>query len=166
MASWTLLIQLVMCAIIPCCTGSPAKLDEDGNSVWQPQNKVAFWIVTAIKWIGFIFLFGGIVTVIDGVYQMTPETVNGRGSVRSLVTAKFLALRWACLAMMASMNRLAQATPESRSQQKLDTSRSQQIVEIWFIEHDWHARSNTTSRHRCYGHRCGSRSHSAKALMS
>jgi len=81
MATWALLIQFVMCAIIPCCTGSPAKLDGDGNAVLEPQNRVAFWIVTAIKWIGFIFLYGGIITVIVGVYQMTPDTANGRGSV-------------------------------------------------------------------------------------
>jgi len=85
MATWALLIQFLMCAIIPCCTGSPAEINEDGNAVMEkkdgPAHKVAFWIVTAIKWIGFIFLYGGIITVIVGVYQMTPETANGRGSI-------------------------------------------------------------------------------------
>ncbi len=29
----------------------------------------------------FIFLYGGVIAVITGVYTMTPETANGRGSV-------------------------------------------------------------------------------------
>merc|ERR1719359_2037926 len=40
--------------------GEPVKCDEDGTPVWKPT--------------------GGIIAVIVGVYTMTPETANGRGS--------------------------------------------------------------------------------------
>merc|ERR1719487_201043 len=39
------------------------------------------YVALALKWITFIFLYGGVITVIIGVYMMTPETANGRGSV-------------------------------------------------------------------------------------
>merc|ERR1719160_877658 len=35
----------------------------------------------ALKWFTFVFLYGGVIAVIVGVYTMTPETANGRGSL-------------------------------------------------------------------------------------
>jgi len=34
-----------------------------------------------VKWLGFFLMYGGVITVIVGVYTMTPETANGRGAV-------------------------------------------------------------------------------------
>jgi hypothetical protein len=81
MATWSLLIQFVMVLVTPCATGQPADVDEDGNIKWEPENKILFYIVVAIRWLGFLLLYGGIITVITAVYTMTPETANGRGSV-------------------------------------------------------------------------------------
>jgi hypothetical protein len=81
MATWALLIQFVMIVITPCATGSPAHVDEDGNIKWQPEHPVLFYIVQAIRWLGYILLYGGVIAVIVSVYTMTPETCNGRGSV-------------------------------------------------------------------------------------
>jgi len=81
MATWALLIQFVMCLIVPCATGEAAELDDDGNSKWEPTNKVMLYAVLAIKWLGFVLLYGGIIAVIVGAYTMTAETANGRGSV-------------------------------------------------------------------------------------
>ena len=33
-----------------------------------------------MKWLTFLFLYVGIIAVITGLYTMTPETANGRGS--------------------------------------------------------------------------------------
>merc|ERR1719446_1246969 len=38
MATWAVLIQFLMCLIIPIATGAPAQLDEDGNAKWAPEN--------------------------------------------------------------------------------------------------------------------------------
>merc|ERR1719498_108173 len=81
MATWSLLIHFVMVLVTPCATGVPAQVDEDGNIKWDPENKILFYCVVAIRWLGFILLYGGIITVITGLYTMTPETANGRGSV-------------------------------------------------------------------------------------
>merc|ERR1719160_444687 len=81
MATWSLLIQFVMVLITPCATGVPANVDEDGNIKWEPENKCMFYTVAAIRLLGFFLLYAGIITVIVGVYTMTPETANGRGAV-------------------------------------------------------------------------------------
>jgi hypothetical protein len=81
MATWSLLIQFVMVLVTPCATGVPAQVDEDGNIKWEPENKILFYVVVAIRWLGFILLYAGIITVITGLYTMTPETANGRGAV-------------------------------------------------------------------------------------
>jgi len=81
MATWSLLIQFVMVLVTPCATGEPAHVDEDGNIKWEPDNKILFYIVVTIRALGFILLYGGVITVIVGLYTMTPETANGRGAV-------------------------------------------------------------------------------------
>jgi hypothetical protein len=81
MATWSLLIQFVMVLITPCATGVPAQVDEDGNIKWEPENKILFYCVVAIRVLGFLLLYAGIITVVVGLYTMTPETANGRGAV-------------------------------------------------------------------------------------
>merc|ERR1719258_743974 len=81
MATWSLLIQFVMVLITPCATGVPGQVDEDGNIKWEPENPILFYCVVAIRILGFILLYGGVITVMVGVYTMTPETANGRGAV-------------------------------------------------------------------------------------
>merc|ERR1719247_1470493 len=81
MATWSLLIQFIMVLVTPCATGVPAQVDEDGNIKWEPDNKILFYSVVAIRALGFFLLYGGVITVIVGVYTMTPETANGRGAM-------------------------------------------------------------------------------------
>ena len=81
MATWSLLIQFIMVLVTPCATGVPGQVDEDGNIKWEPENKILFYAVVTIRVLGFFLLYGGIITVIVGVYTMTPETANGRGAV-------------------------------------------------------------------------------------
>jgi hypothetical protein len=81
MATWAVLIQFLVGLVVPFCTGSPMKHDEDGTPVFQPDHPIALYCVLALKWITFIFLYGGTIAVITGVYMMTPENANGRGAV-------------------------------------------------------------------------------------
>merc|ERR1719157_456207 len=81
MATWSLLIQFVMVLVTPCATGVPGQVDEDGNIKWEPENKILFYAVVAIRILGFFLLYGGVITVIVGVYTMTPESANGRGAL-------------------------------------------------------------------------------------
>merc|ERR1719262_886098 len=81
MATWSLLIQFAMILVTPCATGEPAQVDDDGNIKWEPAHPIMLYIIIAIRVLGFFLLYGGIITVIVGVYTMTPETANGRGAV-------------------------------------------------------------------------------------
>merc|ERR1719161_585629 len=81
MATWAVLIQFLMVLVVGIASGQRVECDEDGSPKWEPSNKYVVWIALALKWITFIFLYGGVVAVIVAVYTMTPETANGRGSV-------------------------------------------------------------------------------------
>jgi hypothetical protein len=81
MATWSILLQFLMCMIVPICTGSPCQCDDDGHITWRPAHPIGFYIVETIRWLSFFLMYGGTITVIIGVYTMTPETANGRGSV-------------------------------------------------------------------------------------
>merc|ERR1719235_2726645 len=87
MATWSILLQFMMVLLIPICTlimegkATHPELDEDGNVKWQPSGKIALIVVQIIRWIGFILLYVGTITVMVGAYTMTAETANGRGSV-------------------------------------------------------------------------------------
>merc|ERR1719453_2362476 len=79
-ATWAVLIQFLMVIVIGLTTAGPVPLDEDGSPKWEPSNKILTYVALGLKWITFLFLYGGIIAVIVGVYTMTPETANGRGS--------------------------------------------------------------------------------------
>merc|ERR1719440_2015163 len=87
MATWSILIQFLMVLLIPLCTffmegkATHPELDDDGNVKWRPEGKIALIAVQAIRWLGFILLYVGTITVMVGAYTMTPEAANGRGSV-------------------------------------------------------------------------------------
>merc|ERR1719324_1016526 len=87
MATWSILLQFMMVLLIPICTlimegkAHHPELDEDGNVKWQPSGKIALIVVQVIRWLGFVLLYAGTVTVMIGAYTMTPETANGRGAV-------------------------------------------------------------------------------------
>merc|ERR1719478_2099280 len=81
MATWAVLIQFLMVLAVGIFSQSDVKLDEDGTPIWEPSMDILKYVALALKWITFIFLYGGMITVVVGVYTMTPETANGRGSV-------------------------------------------------------------------------------------
>merc|ERR1719163_1079074 len=80
MATWSLLISFVMCL----ATGlvmDKVETDEDGNVVNKFSNYYVGIAVTAIRYLSMLLLYGGIVMVVSGLFSMTPENANGRGSV-------------------------------------------------------------------------------------
>merc|ERR1719440_2206171 len=80
MATWAVLIQFLMVIFVGLTTVGPVPVDEDGTPKWEPTNPILTYVALGLKWITFIFLYAGIIAVITGVYTMTPETANGRGS--------------------------------------------------------------------------------------
>merc|ERR1719486_94170 len=55
--------------------------DEDGNIVNKFTNNYVAMFVTLVRYLTMLLLYGGIVMVIVGLFTMTPETANGRGSI-------------------------------------------------------------------------------------
>jgi len=89
MATWSILIQFLMVLCIPVVTwimeGSPRSpgVDDDGNvkGGFESCGQMGFIIVQVIRWLGFLLLYGGTITVMVGIWTMTPENANGRGAV-------------------------------------------------------------------------------------
>jgi hypothetical protein len=85
LASWALLIQFLMCLILPIFTGKKYNTDSlDGSKKADPkpiENPVGAWIVTVFRYLALICLFAGVITVVTSVLMITPETANGRGSI-------------------------------------------------------------------------------------
>jgi len=80
MATWSLLISFLMCM----ATGlvmDEVQTDEDGNVVNKFSNKYVGIVCTVIRYLTMVLLYGGMTMVVVGLFVMTPETANGRGSV-------------------------------------------------------------------------------------
>merc|ERR550514_1418106 len=80
MATWSLLISFVVCLATAAVAGK-VEVDEDGNVVNKFKNKGATIGINVVRYLAMVLLYGGIATVIVGLFVMTPETANGRGSV-------------------------------------------------------------------------------------
>jgi len=86
LATWSILIQFMMCLIMPFFTGqkyTPDSLDGAQKPAKEDTvtNPIGAWAVTIVRYAALLALMGGVATVTVGVYMMTPETANGRGSI-------------------------------------------------------------------------------------
>jgi hypothetical protein len=89
LASWAVLIQFMMCLLMPIFTGrkfTPDTLDgsqktTDADINAMPGGKVGAVTVTALRYVALVALLGGVAAVITGALIMTPETATGRGSM-------------------------------------------------------------------------------------
>merc|ERR1719271_1580302 len=85
LATWSILIQFVMCLVMPLFTGKKFTPDSLDGSTKSEENQVQnYWgamIVTIVRYSALVALLGGITTVAVGVFTMTPETANGRGAI-------------------------------------------------------------------------------------
>jgi len=85
LATWSILIQFLMCLIMPVFTNkryTPDTLDGSQKADEAPiSNWFGAWTVTILRYFALLALLGGVTTVTIGVFMMTPETANGRGSI-------------------------------------------------------------------------------------
>merc|ERR1719321_1377310 len=87
LATWSVLVQLIMSILVPICTGTgKPDMDHSGN-VKTPEgtHKYAGYAIETIRYLCLIAMYGGIVTVMVGVYLMTPETLPPYSDEGSLV---------------------------------------------------------------------------------
>merc|ERR1719201_1056878 len=86
LATWSILIQFIMCLIMPLFTGKPYTPDTLDAPVSKDKetnvsNYYGALAVSIVRYTALIALMGGIATVAVGVFMMTPETANGRGAI-------------------------------------------------------------------------------------
>jgi len=98
LASWALLVQFLMCLVMPIFTGRIYATDAiDGSAPKEGQtrepvsNPMGAWVVTFIRYLSMVALYAGVILVVSGAIMMTPETANGRGSVPLLSDAASVA---------------------------------------------------------------------------
>jgi len=80
MATWSLLVSFLACLITGLAMDD-VELDPDGNIVNKFSNKFVGIFMTTLRYSCMVLLYGGISLVVIGLFTMTPETANGRGSV-------------------------------------------------------------------------------------
>merc|ERR1719453_1586997 len=95
LASWAILVQFIMCLIMPLCVGEKFEVDslagkdkDEEEAGEKPGEKPAemtnYWAgvaVQTVRYLAVISLLGGTAAVITGVCLMPPENANGRGSM-------------------------------------------------------------------------------------
>jgi hypothetical protein len=87
LATWSVLVQLIMTILVPIVTGtSKPEMDEDGN-VKTPEgsNKIFGIICSTIRYLTLISMYGGAVTVMYAVFTMSPETLPPYADKGSLI---------------------------------------------------------------------------------
>merc|ERR1719161_2474450 len=89
LASWAILVQFMMCLIMPFCTGEKFEVRSlagagDHDKPVAKDNIQNYWggvAVQTIRYTAVVALFGGTAAVITGVCLMTPENADGRGAM-------------------------------------------------------------------------------------
>merc|ERR550537_1917296 len=74
LATWSVLVQLIMAILVPICTGTG-----------KPEMDHAGYAIETVRYLCLLAMYGGIVTVMVGIYLMTPETLPPYSDEGSLV---------------------------------------------------------------------------------
>lgn len=80
MATWAVGISFLSCLLTGCFMDE-VKVDEDGNVINEFTNKGVAIGMQVLRYFTMLLMYVGIFTVIYGLFVMTPETANGRGSL-------------------------------------------------------------------------------------
>jgi len=75
-STWSVLLQLIMVIIVGCCVGEGRPEMEDGHvKVPANTNVCVAYVIEAIRYIALLAMYGGVVTIIVGIYLMKPEVL-------------------------------------------------------------------------------------------
>merc|ERR1719364_261798 len=87
LATWSVLVQLIMAILVPIFTGTgKPEMDHSGN-VKTPEGTHVYagYAIETIRYLCLVAMYGGIVTVMVGIYLMTPETLPPYSDEGSIV---------------------------------------------------------------------------------
>jgi hypothetical protein len=80
LCTYSLMAQVLLVLVLPCFTGGAPKMDADGNAVAEGSGILAS-VVVAVRYLAFLALYGGVITVVTALFLITPETATGTGSL-------------------------------------------------------------------------------------
>jgi hypothetical protein len=80
LSTYSVMVQVVMVLALPLFTRSVPKMDGDGNVVPEGTGILATTLV-ALRYLAFVALYGGAITVVTAVFLITPETATGTGAL-------------------------------------------------------------------------------------
>merc|ERR1719329_153201 len=80
MSTWAIAISFMSCLFTGLIMDD-VKTDEDGNVINKFSSPAAGFGMQFVRYLSMFLLYGGILTVIYGLFVMTPETANGRGAL-------------------------------------------------------------------------------------
>ena len=77
LATWSLLVQLIMTILVPICTGTGKPEMDHSGKVLTPEGAHLYvgYVIETVRYLCLLATYGGIVTVMVGIYMMTPETL-------------------------------------------------------------------------------------------
>jgi len=80
LCTYSLMAQVLMVLLLPLFTRGAPKMDADGNVVPEGTGIMA-WTLVALRYICFLALYGGVITVVYALFVITPETATGTGAL-------------------------------------------------------------------------------------
>jgi hypothetical protein len=81
LATYAVLVQVLMVLLMPLFLGGPPKVDDDGNVVTPPHSTILAYVTVFFRYLALLGLYGGAVTVVVALFLITPETATGSGSL-------------------------------------------------------------------------------------
>jgi hypothetical protein len=80
LCTYSLMLQVFMVLLLPIFTRGAPKTDADGNVVAEGTGIVATMVV-ALRYLAFLALYGGVITVVYALFVITPSTATGAGAL-------------------------------------------------------------------------------------
>merc|ERR1719359_711239 len=74
LATYAVLVQMLMVFLTPLFTGGPPVMDDDGNVKSQPGNKYVAYTLTFIRYLALLCLYGGAVACVVALFKITPAS--------------------------------------------------------------------------------------------
>jgi len=88
LASWSVLIQVILTIVVPLVVGEEPKFDEQNmlkTPTSPPGGKIVGYVLDAIRYLCLLSMYGGATLVVVAVFKMTPETLQPYASMAPLV---------------------------------------------------------------------------------
>jgi len=80
LATYSLMVQVLLVLVLPLFTRSAPKMDADGNVMPVGTGIMASTMV-AVRYLAFLALYGGAITCVAAIFMVTPETATGKGAL-------------------------------------------------------------------------------------